>query len=124
MRVLEQDFIKWVHSIDPKLKEFNPGSVQQLQQLLFAPCFRKISAEKFKKPNFRTTQKPQATIDPEENIEENPDEETEGNGNNGASRVIGKEFTNANPDDKLIELLPEERIFRVENIYVKIMQFF
>ena len=32
--------------------------------------------------------------------------------------VIEKDFNSANPDGKLIEVLPEERIFRVENVYV------
>ena len=83
MRELEQDFIRWVHSIQPSLIEFNPGSVQQLQQLLFAPCYRKISPDKIKKQNYRTTSKPQVIANPDELLEENLDEESELNGNNG-----------------------------------------
>lgn len=128
MRELEQDFIKWIHSIQPSLIEFNPGSVQQLQQLLFAPCYRKISPDKFKKPNFRTTSAKQkaaaAAANQEELQEENIDYESDLNGSNGILFYNGlaviseKEFNSANPDGKLIEVLPEERIFRVENVYV------
>lgn len=88
MRELEQDFIKWVHSIQPSLIEFNPGSVQQLQQLLFAPCYRKISPDKFKKPNFRTTSKSQASNNTDELQEENLDEESELNGSNCINKKL------------------------------------
>jgi hypothetical protein len=70
--------------------EFNPGSVQQLQQLLFAPCYRKISKEKVIKTNWKST---------------NPsDNNTNHNENNNK--------------DELTLIIPEERIFRTENIFV------
>lgn len=33
--------MQWVHSIQEDAQEFNPSSVQQLQQLLFAPFNKK-----------------------------------------------------------------------------------
>jgi len=39
----EQNFMQWVHSIQEDAQEFNPSSVQQLQQLLFAPFNKKKS---------------------------------------------------------------------------------
>ncbi len=128
MLELEQDFIKWVHSIQPSLIEFNPGSVQQLQQLLFAPCYRNISPDKIKKHNFRTTtpKQPSSAVDGDQIQEENLDEEQD---LNGISRILiifyktlafirEKELNSKNADGKLIQVLPEERIFRVENVYV------
>ena len=115
---LEQDFIGWVHSIQPTLIEFNPGSVQQLQQLLFAPCYRKISPDKIKKQNFRTRQKsPEEHYDNEE-VEENIHHENDINNSLTVNNYITDYKNKDNIDEKLTEVLPEERIFRVENVYV------
>ena len=104
MKGLESDFIKWVHSVQPNALEFNPGSVQQLQQLLFAPCSRNVSSDKIKKTNMRTTVK----VEKVQEMNDEYDYNNEGSYDKGNSGN-GKNF---------IEVLPEERIFRVENFYV------
>lgn len=42
----EQKFLEWVHKIQDDAHEFNPSSVQQLQQLLFAPFNKKSTNDK------------------------------------------------------------------------------
>ena len=37
--------MQWVHSIQDDAQEFNPSSVQQLQQLLFAPFNKKKASD-------------------------------------------------------------------------------
>lgn len=47
---LEAKFIDWVKMIQPEAKDFNPGSTQQLQQLLYAP-FKRTAVQKAKNLN-------------------------------------------------------------------------
>ncbi len=98
---LENEFISWVHTIRPEALEFNPGSVQQLQQLIFAPCYRNISENKVKIPSMRTVDKS------DKSSEEGNDIENDENNNK-----------NNNKSKKGILVLPEQRIFRVENKFV------
>lgn len=44
LSILEKKFLDWVHSIRPEADQFNPSSVQQLQQLLYAPFKRTKAA--------------------------------------------------------------------------------
>lgn len=99
----ENKFIKWVHSVQPDALEFNPGSTQQLQQLLFGPCQRKLTQAKIK-----TLKKPGR---PKELIEEisNEDETRESSGEDT--------LTNKSNGSALVEVLPASRNFKVENIF-------
>ena len=93
----ENKFIEYVKSIQPDALEFNPASVQQLTQLLFGPfCVKRIKTieEKLTKRNVKKTE----TISQEEN----------------KLIIVTKD------GDEFIEILPQERKFRVENIFVKI----
>lgn len=40
-RNYEESFLQWVYKVAPDASEFNPNSVQQMQQLLFAPFNKK-----------------------------------------------------------------------------------
>jgi hypothetical protein len=93
----ENKFIKWVHSIQPTALEFNPGSTQQMQQLLFGPCFRKLSKEKAEKLQYR---KKKSSSEEED-------------------MSSGEEELGRKDDNKLIEVVPSERTFKVDNVYVR-----
>lgn len=43
MKLNENEFLDWVHSTNSELIGFNPASTQQVQQLLFAPCYKKLT---------------------------------------------------------------------------------
>lgn len=97
MKKHEFTFIEWVRKLQPDAMEFNPSSVQQLTQLLFAPYYAKRNKsleEKLIKRNVKKTD----TIEQEQN----------------KLNIIVKDGT------EYIEILPPERKFRVENIFVMI----
>ncbi len=96
MKKHENKFIEWVRQYRPDALEFNPSSPQQLTQLLFAPYYKKrnkILEEKLIKRNVKKTD----TIEQEDN-------------KLNIVLIDGVEH---------IEILPPERKFRVENIFVK-----
>ena len=95
MKKHENKFIEWVRQLQPDALEFNPSSVQQLTQLLFAPYYTKRNKtleEKLIKRNVKKTD----SIDQEEN-------------KLNIVLINGVEH---------IEILPPERKFKVENIFV------
>jgi DNA polymerase-1 len=109
----EKKFIEWVQSEQPEAREFNPGSTAQLQQLLFAPCKRRLSKEKASKLRFKKIS----------------DEEEVGNGVNEDDEDISKILNNFNgvpknnnENSKEVEVLPAQRSFKVLNIYVRSKQ--
>jgi hypothetical protein len=96
-----------VRSIQPDAMEFNPGSTQQMAQLLFAPCKRKLSKEKADKIKNRRIKIDSENIENESKYYEDSDE----------SPI---EVDDEKNSKKEVELLPRERTFRVENIFVNI----
>ncbi len=97
MKKHENKFNDWIRRAQPDALEFNPGSVQQLTQLLFAPYYTKRNKnleEKLIKRNVKKTD----TIDQDEN----------------KLIIINKD------GEEYIEILPPERKFKVENIYVNL----
>ena len=73
-----------------------------MQQLLFAPCYRKLSKEKAAKLKSRSPK--QENENDEISISEDDTSE--------------EEIKSGNKDDSLVEVLAPERTFRVENIFV------
>ena len=73
--------------VQPDAFEFNPASIQQLTQLLFAPCYRPKSKELLQSNNKKSENDQQDKLD----------------------------FKEVNG---MIEVLPPERKFKVENIFV------
>lgn len=67
----------------------------------------------------RTTDKPSATDNTEENLneDEEADEELTANDSREKSNTLNKD-SSKDPHANLVQVLPEERIFRVENVYV------
>lgn len=103
LKLHENKFIKWVLSEQPEALEFNPSSTQQLIQLLYGPCFRNISQEKATKINSRISSKLSELIeDSLDELEEDTEDDTK---------------TKTTPKGKLLQVLPKERIFKVDNIY-------
>jgi DNA polymerase-1 len=54
-KAYENQFYDWVQRVLPDVKEFNPSSVQQMQQLLFAPYNKrgkKPTEEQLKKGDY------------------------------------------------------------------------
>lgn len=52
----EEAFLQWVYKVQPDCSEFNPNSVQQMQQLLFAPFNKKgklPTEEQLKESNYQ-----------------------------------------------------------------------
>lgn len=97
----ENKFITWVQSVQPNALEFNPGSTQQMQQLLFGPCFRKMSDENARKIKLR-----RAGGNDESSEEQTPEDEISPEENSGETNKSNM---------KLVEVIPAERTFRVEN---------
>lgn len=122
----EMDFIRWVRSIQPDALEFNPGSTQQLQQLLFAPCYRKLSLEQAGKLKIKKTKEEEDEVESSESnpeVSEDSDESIEegierGNSNrNTNGRSDKKNSNNKSNSSQEIMVLPPERTFKVENVY-------
>lgn len=105
----ENDFLQWVFSVDPGLIGFNPGSTQQMQQLLFGPCYRKMNNQ-----NKELLMKRAIVSESEEEsviIEDDEEEEEEVVVDN----IKGK---NKKKVEKEVLIVPEMRIFRIDNDHV------
>jgi DNA polymerase I len=129
----EQNFIRWVRSIQPEALEFNPGSTAQMQQLLFGPCKRRLSKEKAMKLKSRGAPRKietseDLTPDSNEELSEEDfiDKELNSNKNgNGKSQSQFNKSKNSenstvkysNVNNNETEVLPAERTFKVENIF-------
>lgn len=113
---LEEKFLAWVRSIQPEADMFNPSSVQQLQQLLYAPFKRNkapsvpkldqtsVNIDDFEN-NFQTENQPDDLEEPTSELLEEVDDELP---------VIVRKPSNLS----LLSEFPEVREFRVENLKV------
>lgn len=136
----EQNFIRWVRSIQPEALEFNPGSTAQMQQLLFGPCKRRLSKEKAMKLKSRGAPKKiqdsSDSIDFRDMTPESDEDVSEDeffgkkSENSNLNMNVSPKFSklnitnnknendnNDNDNDKETQVLPAERTFRVENIF-------
>lgn len=100
----ENKFLEWVHSLDPNLVGFNPGSTQQVQQLLFAPCYKKESNKNRGKFNLLNSD--------DEYFDEDLIEEDNENVKSTKSSKTKK--------SKMVEVLPKTRSFKIDNIEVSL----
>jgi DNA polymerase-1 len=106
----EKNFIEWVQSEQPEAREFNPGSTAQLQQLLFAPCRRRLSKEKASKLKTKK-------LSDEEEGENGIFEQDEDDIANFLNNSNGKPKKNESSQE--VEVLPAQRSFKVLNVFVR-----
>lgn len=108
LKLYENKFLEWVYSVDEKLVGFNPGSTNQMQQLLFGPCYRKVTnlnKEKLMKRKIDEGEEKNSEV---EEITE--DDDTEDSNKSNKEKPKQK-------DSKMILIVPEVRIFKIENSY-------
>ncbi len=106
LHTLEKKFLEWLHAIRPEADQFNPSSVQQLQQLLYAP-FKRIKVAK----DDTSTQEHLDLTDFEGNrYEADTDDAAEGLGESDMAPTVKKPSSIS-----LLSEFPEEREFKVEN---------
>ena len=117
LHVLEKNFLDWVRSIQPEADQFNPSSVAQLQQLLYAPFKRS------KAPSKAPKAEPDVSIkDFEKNLEElRLKEERAAAAEENDDIEEDEELPKTVKKPSKISLLtdfPEVREFKVENLSV------
>jgi DNA polymerase-1 len=97
--------------LQPDALEFNPGSIQQLTQLLFGPYYRKATQKDFEFAKSKTAaassgDEKDYSEPEEEELSEEPKKEVKLTNQSGF-RIVGD----------LLEILPPVRMFKVENIF-------
>lgn len=104
----ENDFLQWVYSIDPGLIGFNPGSTQQMQQLMFGPCYRKINNQNkemlMKRAIISDSDQEVVSINDEEEVDEDENLKIKSNRKKKA--------------EKEVLIVPPVRVFKIDNEHV------
>ena len=108
LKIHENSFLNWVYSIDSKLVGFNPGSTQQMQQLLFGPCYRSLT--NFNKEKILKNQKEEYMSDEELAFDNNTEDINQDYNSN----------TKKTKSDKIILIVPETRVFKIDNEFVSL----
>ncbi len=153
LKLHENKFLDWVHSVDYELRGFNPGSTQQIQQLFFGPCYKKVNAKNkhkyAKQIQNKADSENQELYDDEveKNSEDDNYENEEINFSSEDEEVINNNKISSNhkssisnkskimkiqnkgfgaknsKEDNIIEVIPEVRVFKIDNLDVSYFKF-